>query len=116
MTTDRLLTEIERQRKYLERLPEDFSYPLFNSKQALESQRRNGYRNTASAAREIIDDALEAGATMIHVAFERPQRTQAFERQDSVSAVAFIEDGSGMLPENGAVRSELGRRHALRRP
>jgi hypothetical protein len=99
MSTDRLLTEIERQRKYLERLPEDFSYPLFNSKQALESQRRNGYRNTASAAREIIDNALEAGATMIHVAFERPQRTQAFERADSVSAVAFIDDGSGMLPE-----------------
>src|SRR5437660_6266419 len=55
MTSDRLLNEIERQRKYLARLPKDFTYPLFNSKQALESQRRNGYRNTAAAAREIVD-------------------------------------------------------------
>ena len=48
---DRLLSEVERQQKYLDRLPENFEFPLFNSKQALESQRRNGYRNTASAAR-----------------------------------------------------------------
>src|SRR6266550_209751 len=98
MQTDRLLTEIERQKKYLERLPKNFDFPLFNSKQALESQRRNGYRNTAAAAREIVDNALEAGATRIDVIFDRPRRTKAHERQDSVSAVAFIDNGSGMLP------------------
>jgi hypothetical protein len=43
--TDRLLTEIERQQKYLDRLPDDFEFPLFNAKQALESRRRSGYRN-----------------------------------------------------------------------
>src|SRR5437660_2599798 len=99
MTSDRLLNEIERQRKYLARLPKDFTYPLFNSKQALESQRRNGYRNTAAAAREIVDNSLEAGATKIHVIFERPVRTKAHERSDSISAVAFIDDGAGMLPQ-----------------
>src|SRR5258708_929483 len=97
MTSDNLLSEIERQRKYLARLPKDFTYPLFNSKQALESQRRNGYRNTAAAAREIVDNSLEAGASRIHVIFERPARTKANERSDSVSAVAFIDDGAGML-------------------
>ena len=59
-TTDRLLTEVERQTKYLAKLPEDFSFPLFNAAQALESQRRSGYRNTAAAAREIVDNAIEA--------------------------------------------------------
>ena len=49
MTTDRLLTEVERQRKYLDKLPKNFEFPLFNAKQALESQRRSGYRNTAAA-------------------------------------------------------------------
>lgn len=53
-TTDRLLTEVERQTKYLAKRPEDFSFPLFNAAQALESQRRSGYRNTAAAAREIV--------------------------------------------------------------
>lgn len=35
-TNDRLLTEVERQEKYLAKLPEDFSFPLFNAAQALE--------------------------------------------------------------------------------
>lgn len=59
MVTDRLLTELERQQKYLDRLPKTFEFPLFNAMQALESQRRNGYRNTAAAAREMVDNSIE---------------------------------------------------------
>lgn len=99
MIANQLLTEIERQEKYLKQLPQDFTYPLFNSKQALESQRRNGYRNTAAAAREIVDNALEAGAKKIHVVFDRPTNRKAHQRQDAVSAIAFIDDGSGMIPK-----------------
>ena len=98
-TDDRLLSEIERQQKYLDRLPENFEFPLFNSRQAIESQRRNGYRHTAAAAREIVDNAIEAGASRIHIVFERPKRIAQFQRKESVSAVAFIDNGSGMLPE-----------------
>lgn len=98
-TSDRLLTEVERQQKYLDRLPDDFSFPLFNAAQALESQRRSGYRNTAAAAREIIDNAIEAGATRIDVCFERPKQLRAHQRAESISAVAFIDNGSGMIPK-----------------
>jgi hypothetical protein len=98
-TNDHLLTEVERQEKYLSRLPEDFSFPLFNAAQALESQRRSGYRNTASAAREIIDNAIEAKATRIDVCFERPSALKAHQRANSIHAVAFIDNGSGMLPK-----------------
>ncbi len=42
--SDRLLTEVERQHKYLARLPDDYQFPLFNAAQALESQRRHEYR------------------------------------------------------------------------
>lgn len=97
--SDRLLTEVERQRKYLDRLPPDFPYPLFNARQALESQRRSGYRNTAAAAREIVDNALEAGATRVDVCFDRPSDRQAGQRRETVSAIAFIDNGSGMIPE-----------------
>jgi hypothetical protein len=98
-TSDRLLTEVERQQKYLDRLPENFTFPLFNAAQALESQRRSGYRNTAAAAREIVDNAMEAGATRIDVCFERPrpQELKAYQRADSINAIAFIDNGSGML-------------------
>lgn len=97
-TSDRLLTEVERQQKYLDRLPANYAFPLFNASQALESQRRSGYRNTASAAREIVDNAMEAGATRIDISFARPKQLKAHQRAESISAVAFIDNGSGMIP------------------
>ncbi len=91
MVSDTLLTEIERQEKYLTELPEDFSFPLINVRHAVESQRRSGYRDTAAAGREIEDNAVEAGATRIDVVFD----TEPGKK--SVTAVAFIDNGSGML-------------------
>src|SRR5689334_10429967 len=86
MSKDQLLSEIERQQKYLAELPKDFSYPLFNTKRALDSQRQNGYRNTAVAAREIVDNALEAKATKMHIIFD----TAVNSTRPVVTSVAFI--------------------------
>jgi hypothetical protein len=94
MTSDRFLTEIQRQEKYLGQLPENFEFPLFNARQALDSQRRSGYQHTASAAREIIDNAIEAGASRIDVVFDKGRSGH----KPVVQAVAFIDNGSGMLP------------------
>jgi hypothetical protein len=94
MSSDQLLNEIERQKRYLAELPKNFSFPLFNTKRALESQRQNGYRNTAVAAREIVDNAFEAGASKVDITFE----TNTNGTRPIVSAVAFIDNGSGMLP------------------
>ena len=90
-----LLTEVERQQTYLSRLPEDFQFNLFDYSVALESQRKSGYKTTAAAAREIIDNSIEAGAKNIDVIF-RTIRSKGGQR--FVNAVAFIDDGSGMLP------------------
>jgi hypothetical protein len=70
MTNDQLLTELERREKYLAELPANFNFPLFNTKCALESQRQNGYRNSAVAVREIVDNSLEAKADKVHVVFD----------------------------------------------
>jgi hypothetical protein len=90
MTKDNLLNELERQEKYLAELPTDFSFPLFNTRRALESQRQNGYRNTAVAAREIVDNAFEAQATKVHVIF----KTAVHTTRQVVSSVAFIDNGA----------------------
>src|ERR1039458_6423732 len=94
MPNDALLNELERQEKYLAELPADFTYPLFNTKRALDSQRQNGYRNTAVAAREIVDNSFEAKATKVHILFDTAVNTT----RPVVSSVAFIDDGAGMLP------------------
>ena len=93
MTNDRLLTEKQRQQKYLDRLPEKFDFPFFNARRALESQRASGYRTSAAASREIVDNAIEAGASEIHVVFENA----LYDGKKSVTAVAFIDNGPGML-------------------
>lgn len=98
-TDDRLLTEVQRQEKYLGELPDNFDFPLFNAARAVESQRQSGYRTTASAGREIVDNAIEAGAKRVHVIFDFPVEKKSRQRRDAVSAVAFVDDGSGMLPK-----------------
>ena len=95
MAGDALLSELERQEKYLAQLPENYEFPLFNARQAVESQRRSGYKDTAAASREIVDNAIEAGATRVDVVFDT---AKAKNNKRSVTAVAFIDDGAGMLP------------------
>jgi hypothetical protein len=95
----RQLTEIERQNYYTDQLDDEtYEYPLFSGKQAVLSQRRSGYRTSAKAAREIIDNALEAGAKNVWVCFDRPVESSRarHERKNAVSAIAFIDDGPGM--------------------
>jgi hypothetical protein len=96
----KLLTEVERQEAVLSELPEDYEFPLFDGRQAIESQRKSAYKNTARAAREIVDNAVEAGAKNVWVVFKRPDEGERAKhgRRDAVSAVAFIDDGPGMLP------------------
>src|SRR5437868_2393648 len=96
----KLLTEIERQEAVLAELPEDYEFPLFDGRQAIESQRKSAYKNTARAAREIVDNGYEAGAKNVWVVFKRPSEEDRgkHERRDAVSGVAFIDDGPGMVP------------------
>ena len=61
----------------------------------IESQRKSGYRDTAAASREIVDNAIEAGADQIHVVFD----VQRESKRELVKAVSFIDNGSGMTPE-----------------
>ena len=96
MVSDALLSELERQEKYLAQLPEDYEFPLFNARQAVESQRHSGYKDTAAASREIVDNAIEACATRVDVVFDT---VKARNGKRLVSAVAFIDNGAGMSPE-----------------
>lgn len=98
-TPDALLTELQRQEKYLKELPGNFEFPLFNTRYAIESQRQSAYKHTAAAAREIVDNAIEAKANKIHIIFERPKARQKGERAESISSIAFIDNGAGMLPQ-----------------
>ena len=89
-------TEIERQREYLSRLPQGFQFSLFNYKVALESQRKSAYKTTVAAAREIVDNSIEAGCSQIDIVFRQGKSQSG---HTLVDAIAFIDNGPGMLPE-----------------
>ena len=97
-----LLTELERQDAHLAKLPTGYEFPLFNGRQAVESQRKSGYQSTARAAREIVDNALEAGAKNVWIALRRAGdsgKRSKHQRKNTVTGVAFIDDGPGMRPQ-----------------
>ena len=98
---ERMLTELQRQDEYISELPENFEFPLFSGRQAVESQRKSGYQTTAHAAREIVDNAIEAGASNVWIALERisSDKREKYERKDAITAIALIDDGSGMRPK-----------------
>jgi hypothetical protein len=91
--------EYERQEKTLNELPKNFKYPLFNGWQAIQSQRKSGYKTTARAAREIVDNAIEAGAENVWITFDllKDEDRKSHQRKNTVTAVAFIDDGPGMV-------------------
>ena len=109
MISDQLLSEIERQRKYLSELPENFEFPLFNVRHAVESQRASGYRHTAAAAREMVDNSLEAGAQNIHVVFDTDMESGRKACPPSRSSMTDRD-----APRHDPLRPYLGRRHAFR--
>ena len=94
-------TEVERQKKAIAALGPEFTYPLFNGRNAIESARKSAYKNTAHAAHEIIDNAYEAGARNVWIAFNRVGESGRgkHQRRDAISAVAFIDDGPMTIPE-----------------
>lgn len=71
----------------------------------MESQRKNGYRDSAAAAREIVDNSIEAGAKRADIIFEHSKSERG---KDLVTAIAFIDDGAGMLPKMIQYASSLG--------
>ncbi len=99
-TPSESLTELERQDLYLSELPSDFEFPLFSGRQAIESQRRSGYKNTARAVRELVDNSYEAGAKNVWIALQRSPLSdrKKYERKDTVTGLAVIDDGPGMRP------------------
>lgn len=94
-----IAAEYDRQEETLSKLPKGFEYPLFNGWQAVQSQRKSAYKTTARAAREIVDNAIEAGAQHVWIVFEvvSEQERKSRERKNRVTSVAFIDDGPGMV-------------------
>lgn len=91
--------EWSKQDTALGKLGEQYEFPLFSAARAIESQRRSAYRDTASAALEIVDNAMESKATWIHVVMDPIERKVGKRTRKGIGAVAFVDNGAGMSPD-----------------
>src|SRR5579875_2238520 len=63
---------------------------LVDEKMLAQTMRSVRYQDEGHAAGDVIDNAIESGATQVHLAF----RTEGAAIQE----IAFIDDGSGIEP------------------
>jgi len=89
-------TEYEKQDAVLNDLHKDFIFPVYSTMHAIESSRRTAYKDTASAALEIVDNAIEAGAGSIHIVFDQAVSKNKKKKLKNVVNIAFIDNGAGM--------------------
>ncbi len=73
----------------------NFHYPLTVGTAFVRGIREIGYKHTGTALDELIDNAEENGASNIHVVLHDDRGG----RKGSVSHIAVVDNGSGMIPE-----------------
>ena len=65
--------------------------------------RDSGYKSTASALAEIVDNSIEAGATLVHIQIQRNIR----ETEDDYE-LRITDNGTGMEPEELSLALQFG--------
>jgi hypothetical protein len=92
-----LSLDLQRQRDFVKELEaKKFDYGLVLANAFVKGMRDLGYKSTAFALDELIDNAVQAGARNIHVAFGYATGN-ASEKKPEMFAV--IDDGHGMDPK-----------------
>lgn len=86
--------ELRAQRQYVERMvQEGFDFSLAVAGAFVRGMRDIGYKSTATALDELIDNSLQAGAENVRVAFGSQGSSDA-----KPTSLAVLDDGHGMEP------------------
>lgn len=83
-------------------------HPYVRPSQVIGSMRDNGYKNTAYALAELIDNSIQAGAkTVRFVCFEAYEKVNATSRR-RIQKIAILDDGYGMDEKTLYMALEFG--------
>ncbi len=74
----------------------DQNYDLVPTSLAVAAMRDNGYRNTAYAVAELIDNAIQAQATSVQLLCCERQQFVAQRARRNIHQIAVLDNGSGM--------------------
>lgn len=79
----------------------DEEYTIVQEERFIEATRDSGYKSTASAVSENVDNAFQAGANRVFVHFisnERAYSGRGKPPSPKVTEIVCVDDGSGMSP------------------
>lgn len=94
MITETTNKDLAAQRAYVSKMQQaEFDFGLMVAEAFVRGIRDIGYRSTATALDELIDNAVQADATNVHVAFGFGPKSDA-----KPVAMAVLDDGHGMDP------------------
>ena len=82
--------------------------PIVPANTAIETFRDNGYKDTASAISELIDNSIDAGAKNIQIIVFEKTITKAKRPMKEISEIAIVDDGSGMSEEDLKTSLQFG--------
>lgn len=71
-------------------------YDLVPTHLAVKAMRDNGYRNTAYAVAELIDNSIQAGARHVELLCAEDEELVLERRRSRIKNIAVLDDGSGM--------------------
>src|SRR5688572_6186925 len=75
---------------------------------AIESFRANGFKSTASALSELIDNSIEAGATKVDIVLIEDEQRINQRQVWRLSEIAVLDNGAGMSPDTLSVALQFG--------
>ena len=70
--------------------------PIIPANTAIQTFRDNGYKNTASAISELIDNSIDAKAKNVQILVFEETVTKSNRPQKQISQIVVLDDGSGM--------------------
>lgn len=94
-------SEVELQRKYVEELKErgPAAFSLVYAEAFLESMRDSGYKSTATAIDEFVDNSIQAQAQRVDIVYTEASTKVKKRSSKTISNIAVIDDGHGMEPD-----------------
>lgn len=75
---------------------------------AIEAMRDNGYKNTAYAVCELIDNSIQANASHVHLLCGEAERQLSTRRTNRLEEIAVLDNGNGMSPEVLSMALQFG--------
>ncbi|MEH7114929.1 ATP-binding protein [Neobacillus niacini] len=82
---------------------------------AIEAMRDNGYKNTAYAVCELIDNSIQANAKHVQLLCGEAERQLSTRKTSRLEQIAVLDDGDGMSPEILGMALQFGNGTRLKR-